>query len=282
MARLKPSYSTAELAAALAVSSSGFAGHLAKPQRPRRQEDQQLLQLIRPIFTASRKTYGSPRLCAALRSGGWRCGKNRVARLMRQHGLRARQKRRFRPVTTRSQPRRKPAPNWLEQSPRPTRPNQIWVSDITYLASAQGWIYLAAILDAYSRKCVGWSLGQSLTTDLVTEAWERAQRLRRPAPGLLHHSDRGLQYTSARFQRLLHQSQATPSMSRPGNPYDNALMESFFATLKTECFALNTQTLTPAQIRLLLFDYIETFYNPKRLHSALAYQSPVEFENHHH
>jgi putative transposase len=282
MAQLKPYFSTGELAAALAVSLSGFAAHTAKDQRPRRQADRQLLRCIGPLFVASRKTYGSPRLQVALRSLGWRCGKNRIARLMRQKGLRARQKRRFRPLTTQSNPRRTPAPNRLQQVSRPTGPNQIWVSDITYIPSSQGWLYLAAILDAYSRKCVGWSLGESLNTDLVTEAWEQAQRQRRPSPGLLHHSDRGLQYTSSRYQRLLHKSQAVQSMSRSGNPYDNALMESFFATLKTECFGFHPQTLSKAQIRLRIFDYIETFYNPKRLHSALDYRSPVEFEKLHH
>lgn len=235
------------------VSRSGYYAHRRKEQRPRRQQDHQLCRLLGQAFAASRQTYGSPRLRVALQRQGYRCGKNRIARLMRRAGLRPRQKRRFRVCTTQTDPHAPVAPNWLAQVPTPLRPNQIWVSDITYLPTAQGWIYLAASVDACSRKCVGWSMGESLQTPLVTEAWERAQHQRRPGPGLLHHSDRGTQYTSTSFRRLLPQSQSTASMSRPGNPYDNALMESFFATLKTECFG-HTVPATKAQAKLIVFD----------------------------
>ena len=148
--------------------------------------------------------------------------------------------------------------------------------DITYIATAEGWIYLAVILDACSRKVVGWTLGISLESSLVTEALRRAQKERRPPPGLLHHSDRGIQYASNAYRALLAAYQITPSMSRRANPYDNAIAESFMATLKAECF--EDLPATHAQARLKVFDYVETFYNPKRLHSALGYQSPVEFE----
>jgi len=266
------------LCTTLGVSRTGYYAHRQKPQRPRRVQDQKLVDQITPIFQQSRRTYGSPRIQAALRRAGERCGKNRVARLMRQQGLRARQKRRFRPVTTQSQHGLAVAENWLTKVPSPARPNQVWVSDITYLPTCEGWLYLAVILDACSRKVVGWHVDDHLETPLVTEALQQARQRRGPAPGLLHHSDRGVQYASSAHRALLATYHITPSMSRKGNCYDNALAESFFATLKTEVFA-QTAPQPKAQTKRTLFEYIEAFYNPRRLHSALGYQSPVEFEN---
>ena len=281
MAQLKTDYSSAELAQALEISGSGFLMHKQKDLRPRRQRDRELIALMEPIFGQSRGTYGSPRLCAALREAGQRCGKNRVHRLMRQQFWKAKQKRRFRPRTTDSRHSLPIAANRLAQVDRPTKPNQVWQSDITYIPTAQGWVYLAVTLDSLSRRVVGWQLKDSLETSLVTEALARAQTERRPAPGLLHHSDRGVQYASSACRALLAIYQMEPSMSRKANCYDNALVESFFATLKTECLA-DQQPLNYQQARLTVFDYIETFYNPKRLHSALGFKSPVDFEKQFH
>lgn len=262
----------------LGVSRTGYYAHRQKPQRPRRLQDQKLAAQITPLFQESRRTYGSPRIHAALRRAGERCGKNRVARLMRQHGLRARQKRRFRPQTTQSQHRLPVAENWLVKVPTPTRPNQVWVGDITYLPTCEGWLYLAVILDACSRKVVGWQVDDHLESSLVTEALKQARQRRGPVPGLLHHSDRGVQYASSAHRALLATYHITASMSRQGNCYDNALAESFFATLKTEAFT-QAASNTKAQTKRELFDYIEAFYNTRRFHSALRYQSPLEFEN---
>jgi len=281
MAQLQNDYSHAELCQALEISSSGSLAHQQKDQRPRRQQDRQLVALLEPIFGQSRQTYGSPRLCMALRQSGQRCGKTRIRRLMQQQRWIARQKRRFRPQTTDSRHPLPIAPNRLAQVDQPLRPNQIWQSDITYILTAQGWVYLAVTLDRFSRRVVGWQLKNTLETPLVTEALAKAQRERRPAPGLLHHSDRGVQYASSACRALLANYQMEPSMSRKANCYDNALVESFFATLKAECFQ-GQLPLDYHQARLMIFDYIETFYNPKRLHSALGFKSPVDFEKQFH
>ncbi len=262
----------------LDVSRAGYYAHNHKPERPRRQQDQTLTPLICQEFEASRKSYGSPRLQVALRRQGHPCGKNRVARLMRQAGLRARQKRRFRPRTTQSNHGFAIAENWLAKVPAPALPNQVWVSDITYLPTQEGWLYLAMTLDACSRKVVGWCTADSLETFMVTEALKLARQRRGPAPGLLHHSDRGVQYASSACRALLANYKITASMSRKGNCYDNAIAESFFATLKTEAFEDGIPA-TKAQAKQQVFVYIEGFYNTRRFHSALGYQSPVDFEN---
>ena len=275
---MKAEYPLATMAEALEVSKSGFFAHRRKAERPRRREDRALAEKIRPIFAASRQTYGSPRVTAALRQGGQRCGKNRVARLMRENGLRPKQKRRrWRPQTTDGNHRLPVAENWLARLPTPARPDQVWVADITHLATAEGWLYLAGLLDACSRHRVGWQTGETLEAALVTRAWQKAVAARRPGPGLLHHSDRGAQYAGGAMAALLVEQGAAASMSRRGNCYDNATMESFWATLKTECFGGEVPA-SRRSARLKVFDYIEGFYNPTRLHSSLGYQSPLAFE----
>lgn len=276
MNTLKAEYQVETLAQALEVSPSGFYAQQHQAEGMRARQDRELVPKIQTVFEESRRTYGSPRIQITLQRQGHRCGKNRIARIMRENHLRARQKRRYVPLTTNSQHDWPIAPNWLAQVPAATRSDQVWVVDITYIATGEGWVYLAVVLDACSRKVVGWAMAVSLETPLVTAALNQAQKERRPAPGLLHHSDRGVQYASSAYRALLACYQITPSMSRAANPYDNAIAESFMATLKTEC--LDHTPATRAQARLMVFDYLETFYNPRRLHSALGYQSPVEFE----
>lgn len=266
------------LAEALDVSRSGFFAHRRKDAGVRRRQDQALAREIAPIFVASRRTYGCPRVTAALRQGGRRCGKNRVARLMRENQLVPKQRRqRWRPQTTDSNHRQPVAENWLAKVPAPDQPDQVWVADITYIDTGEGWLYLAGLLDVCTRRLVGWQTGETLAAELVTQAWQKAVRSRRPGPGLLHHSDRGVQYASGAMATLLAEQGAAASMSRRGNCYDNAMMESFWATLKTECFH-GERPVTRQAAKLQIFDYIEGFYNRSRLHSALGYQSPLAFE----
>jgi transposase InsO family protein len=268
-----------EACLALEVSRSGYHDHLRKPRGKRRQQDQLLACALREEFALSRQTYGSPRLVAALRQRGLRHGKNRVSRLMREQHLHVRQKRRFVPRTTQADKASHPSPNLLGAQPAPTRSNQAWVTDITYLPTGEGWLYVAAEMDLYSRRIIGWDAGPSLATELPGSALQRALATRRghDLRDLLHHSDRGCQYTSHAFRHQLVQRGITQSMSRAGNCYDNAAIESFWATLKTECFG-TTIPDTRTQARAMLFDYIETFYNPVRLHSSLNFLSPLAFE----
>lgn len=268
-----------EACLALEVSRSGYHDHRRKPRGKRRQQDQTLACALGEEFALSRQTYGSPRLVAALRQRGLRHGKNRVRRLMREQHLQVRQKRRFVPRTTQADKTSHPSPNLLGAQPAPTRPNQAWVTDITYLPTGEGWLYVAAEMDLYSRRIIGWDAGPSLAAELPGSALQRALRTRRghDLRDLLHHSDRGCQYTSHTFRHQLARQGITQSMSRAGNCYDNAAIESFWATLKTECFG-TTVPDTRAHARTMLFDYIETFYNPVRLHSSLNFLSPLAFE----
>jgi len=275
---LSAEFTVRDLCQVLQVRPSGYYQWLKRVPGPREQSNRKLLEHIERTHRASRQTYGSPRVFRQLRRENIPCGENRVARLMRVQGIRAQCKRAFRPRTTDSRHAQHIAPNRTKQLPAPpAQPDQVWVADITYVWTVAGWIYLAAVMDLCSRKIVGWFIGPSLETSLVKEALQQAWLKRRPAPGLLHHSDRGIQYASSAFRALLHSYKIQPSMSRRANCYDNAAMESFWSSLKTECLhRKNFQTHHQAQ--LALFDYIETFYNPKRLHSALGYQSPVDFE----
>ena len=278
MNALEHEHALEELAATLEVSRSAFHGQDQKEQRPRRRQDLAIGQKLEESFVKSRCTYGSPRLRRCLVASGIRCGKNRINRLMRERGLRPRQKRRFRPQTTQSDPTVWMwVPNWMAKVPTPDRPGQIWVADITYIPTEEGWLYLAVELDACSRRVTGWAVRDDLSTPLVSEAWERAVFANRPDPGLLHHSDRGSQYSSDDFSSRLQSAGACASMSRKGNPYDNAMAESFFATLKAECFA-GYVPKTRAEARLMIFEFIDGFYNTHRLHSSLGYRSPQQFE----
>lgn len=272
-------YAITELCRALGVSRAGFYAHRHKPQRPRRQQDQLLAEQIREAFLASRQTYGTPRLRFDLAAQGARHGRRRIARLMLHQGLRPRQKRAFVPRTTDSSKTRQPAPPRLLDAPVPTACGQIWTSDITYIPTQEGFLYLAAELDLYSRRIVGWATADTMETSLVLRALDRAVASAPClSPPLLHHSDQGSQYASQDFTAALHQLHFIQSMSRRGNCYDNAAMESFWATLKTECFH---EQLPPSRdaARHMIFDYIETFYNPLRRHSSLGFLSPLQFEN---
>ena len=259
------------------LSRSGYYAWLKHKPSRRQQADQQLLPQIHQAYAEGRSTYGSPRVTRELKARRQRCGRHRVARLMRQAGLRGEQKAAFRPRTTDSNHPLPIAPNRLKDTPPPQTPDQVWVSDITYIATAQGWLYLAVVMDLCSRKVVGWALADHLKTPLVTTALRRALAARQPGPGLVHHSDRGVQYASSDYQNLLAAWQILPSMSAKGNCYDNAAAEAFFSTLKRELIH-RQRWGSQAQVELALFDYLESFYNRKRLHSSLGYCSPAQFE----
>jgi transposase InsO family protein len=244
-----------------------------------RQEcDQQLTSQIQTIFTDSRRTYGSPRIHAELQAQGIRTARKRVARLMRHAQLCARPRRRH-VRTTDSRHSEPVALNLLARTFQAEAPNRVWLADITYLPTHEGWLYLAVVLDLFARRVVGWSMQPTLERSLVIAALEHALQRRQVAPGLLHHSDRGSQYASADYQVLLAQAQMQSSMSRKGNCWDNAAMESFFATLKAELPLSVFESHAAA--RSAVFDYIERFYNRVRLHSTLGYRSPVAYERQH-
>jgi transposase InsO family protein len=260
----------------LGVSRSGYYAWRRRPRSLRDETNAKLTQTIRRIHEESRRIYGSPRIYAALQQRGIACGRHRVARLMRDEGIRSKTKRRFRSIATKRE-ETPAAPNRLERCFTAVRPNRVWASDITIVKTAEGWLHLAIVLDLFSRKVVGWSTSTAVTQTLALEALQRAFTTRRPKPGLLHHSDRGGQYLSASYQNLLDEHGAQCSMSRPGNCLDNAAVESFFHTLKTE-LVYQQHYRTREQARLAIFEYIETFYNRTRLHSTLDYRSPEEYE----
>lgn len=282
---MKAQYPIGGLCQAFEVSLSGYYCWAHRQHHPgqRQQQDQQLKEQICRIHAQSRKTYGSPRIQIKLRQGGQRHGRNRIGRLMRQENLCGRQQRRFRVRTTESNHDQPIAPNRLAQIPAPHGPNQVWVADITYIATGQDWLYLAAILDLYSRRIVGWAVGPRLDTALVMAAWQMARLHRQPPQGLVFHSDRGVQYASMQYRQALEVAQAVASMSRKGNCYDNAAMEAFWSTLKLELVYRQPAKgfQTHEQARTAIFDYIEVFYNRQRLHSTLGYQTPVGFEHGH-
>lgn len=260
----------------LGVSRSGFYAWKRCPESVRAREDRRLTERIEAVHRHSRRTYGSPRVHAQLRADGERCGKNRIARLMRQAGIRSKVARKFRP-TTQSSHSLPVAANQLNQNFWVEAPNAVWVADITFIHTRQGWLYLASILDLYSRMVVGWAMDKTLSRQLALDALEMALRRRRPEAGLVHHSDRGGQYCSYEFQKRLQAVGMICSMSRRGDCYDNAVMESFFHTLKTELVHHHAYQ-SRKEARASIFDYIEVFYNRQRLHSSIGYRTPTELE----
>ena len=260
----------------LGVSRSGYYAWRRRPRSSRDETNAELTQTIRRIHQESRQIYGSPRIYATLQQRGIPCGRHRVARLMRHEGIRSKTKRRFRYIATKRE-EAPAAPNRLERSFSAARPNRVWASDITIVKTAEGWLHLAVVLDLFSRKVVGWATSTAVTQTLALGALQMAFATRRPKPGLLHHSDRGGQYLSAAYQHLLDEHGARCSMSRPGNCLDNAAVESFFHTLKTE-LVYQQFYRTREKARLAIFEYIECFYNRTRMHSTLDYRSPEEYE----
>ena len=278
---MKTEHPVSTLCQALQVSASGYYDWQQRKTSPsaRALEDRKLRADITRIHKESRKTYGAPRIQMDLRAQGQYHGRNRIGRLMRQEGIYGRQQKRYRVLTTDSKHDQPIAPNLLAQKPVATRPNQIWVADITYVQTrAQTWVYVAAILDLYSRRIVGWAVSPYINTSLVIQALSMALCHREPPAGLIFHSDRGVQYASGEYRQALEQAKLVPSMSRKGNCYDNAAMEAFWSTLKLELI-YRCQFRDTAEVRHALFDYVETFYNPKRRHSSLGYQTPAHFES---
>ncbi len=273
----KATYPVRVLCRTLLVSTSGFYAWCRRGLSRRAQGDAALKVEIRAAHAASGKTYGSPRIHEDLKADGQYVGRKRVARLMREEGIEGQRKRRFR-VTTDSRHSLPVAGNQLNRNFTASAPNKIWVTDITYIWTREGWTYLAAILDLFSRRVVGWSMDSHLDRTLALDALGMALRTRRPEAGLVHHSDRGVQYASADYQGQLRQRGIICSMSRKGDCWDNAVAESFFSTLKAE-LVHRTDYVSRSQARASVFEYIEAFYNGRRRHSALGYVSPVEHEN---
>lgn len=270
-------YSVTRLCRALNVSLSGYYAWRKRDVSQHDRNDQRLTKRIKQLFVNNRRVYGSPRIWKELRAEGEGVGQRRVARLMRQAGLKAIHPRK-RVVTTRSNPAHLVAPNLLARDFSADRPNQKWCSDITYIPTDTGWIYLAVIIDLYSRMVVGWATSRSIDSQLVEQAWCNAVHKRQPKESLIHHSDRGSQYTGQPYQAQLAQlPHVTISMSRRANCLDNAVAESFFGTLKNEAVS-RTRYRSHTEAHLDLFDYIEGFYNRKRRHSTLGYISPADFE----
>lgn len=235
--------------------------------------------MIVEMFERHKGRYGSPRITAGLRKAGQRCNHKRVERIMRQKGLQARPRQRWKPGTTDSRHPYPIAPNLLLERAAPKAINEVWVQDITYLPTAEGWLYLAGVLDLYSRRVIGWSMRDSLETELPLAALDMALQARNHPAAVIHHSDRGCQYASQAYRQALAANELVPSMSRKANCYDNAAMESFWSSVKTELLAEDLGHRSQAEVRQIVFEYIEAYYNRERLHSSLGYKSPVEFEN---
>jgi transposase InsO family protein len=273
----KAFFSIAALCRLLGVTRQGYYAFAKCPASARVDDEVALQQRIKELHAESRGTYGSPRMWHALRAEGWRICKRTVERAMRGLGLQGRMPRRWR-ATTQQNPSHPVAPNILARGFTATRPDERWVTDISYVWTDEGWCYLAVILDLFSRAVVGWALGTTLTTKLPLVALDMAVKHRRPGRGLLHHSDRGCQYTSSDYRDALAELGIVVSMSRTGNCWDNAVAESFFATIKTE-LVFNHRWATRTDLRAAVFEYIEVFYNRRRLHSSLGYKTPAQVES---
>lgn len=272
----KEQFSIRAMCRVLGVSSSGYYSWRKREPSRRSLEDAKLIVEIEQVHQESKQTYGSPRIHAELRSNGIRCGRKRIARLMRERDLRPKRKRRFK-TTTDSKHNLPVAENHLDRQFEPAGMNQKWAADLTYVWTSQGWLYLAVVLDLFSRRVIGWSMQATMERSLVLSALEMALARRKPEGELMHHSDRGSQYASGDYQRILEKMGITCSMSRKGNCWDNAPVESFFATLKTERVH-HQRYRTRDEARADIFDYIERWYNRKRLHSSLGYLSPCAYE----
>lgn len=260
----------------LAVSRSGFYAWVKRPPSPRQQQRTNIGFALLNLHKASRGLYGAPRLHKNLVRTGIKCSRNRVISLMKEFGIRSRMKRKFK-ATTNSKHSLPIAENVLNRDFKPTSVNKVFASDITYIPTDEGWLYLAVVMDLYSRKIVGWSMADHMKKELVVAALDSALKQAKPVQGAVHHSDRGVQYASHLYQERLQQAGITCSMSRKGNCHDNAVVESFFGSLKTELVYL-TRFGTRAEARQQIFEYIEVFYNRQRLHSSLGFLSPVDYE----
>jgi putative transposase len=274
--RYEAEYPVRLMCRVLEVSRGGYYAWRRRGESWREARNRQLLQQIREVHATHRRVYGSPRIYAERRSRGILCGRNRVTRLMRAHGIRARGARRFR-ATTKSEHAYPVAPNLLAREFQAEGANQRWAGDITYVWTREGWLYLAVILDLYSRKVVGWAIGERVNRELTLRALAMALETRSPRPRLLHHSDRGGQYACGDYRKKLEDRALQCSMSRRGDCYDNAVVEAFFASLKKELIH-QEEFFTRRQARVAIFRYIEGFYNSRRRHSYLGYVSPEEFE----
>ena len=261
---------------AFGVSRSGYYRWEAQPKSRRNLENERLVFEMRVAFEKNRKTYGSPRITAELKAKGFGCSENRVARLMKKNYIRAKTKKRYK-ITTHSKHNLPIVKDLVKRDFYPTAPNTIWVSDITYIHTEEGWLYLVIVMDLYSRTIVGWSMRDRLYKELVLEAFNQALWRRKPPPGIIFHSDHGSQYASHEFRLMAEKNRALCSMSRTGNCYDNACAESFFHTLKTE-LTYDEHYFTRKEGKKSIFEYIEVFYNRQRRHSLLGYKSPEEFE----
>jgi putative transposase len=279
---MKAEHSVRALCATFEVKRSGYVTWCNAPASDREQTDALLTEQIEAVHEKHRGRYGAPRIAHELADQGERHSVKRIARLMKAAGLQGLNPKRFVPQTTNSDHDQPIAPNLLAQAAAATKPNQTWVTDLTYVRTAEGWLYVAVLLDLWSRRVVGWATGETLHASLAQRALTMAVRHRRPGKGLLHHSDRGVQYASGEYREQLQAAGLVASMSRKGNPYDNAAMESFNATYKRECVGLaeaNGGYATRAEATNDFFDYVEKYYNRVRRHSSLGYQTPVDFEN---